>query len=166
MSFDIEAIADITHDACAMFGLDLVGSDGVLLGRVDLVASIDITGSWSGVVAMGCSAAFAQRLAAAVFELDADELSGDEVSDAFGELVNVAAGHIKALLPSGCAMSVPRVEVDGRMASPESARAQLWRFQSGGDPLAVVVRETTGGASIEGAADPMNPPALTHRGAR
>lgn len=140
MSFDTDQIAHIAHDACTMFGLDLIGADGAQTGAMELVASIEIEGDWSGVVAMGCSAAFAQRLASAIFEMDAADLSADEVADAFGELVNVAAGNIKALLPAGCRMGIPVVEPGAELDTSSPAKAQLWGFESHGDPLAVVVR--------------------------
>ena len=140
MAFDTGLIAGIAHDACAMFGLDLMAADVAQGGPMQLVASIEITGDWTGVVAMGCSHVFAQRLAAAIFEMDAADLTADEIGDAFGELVNVAAGNIKALLPTGCRMGIPVVDFGGHLDTSGPAVSEQWGFQADGDPLSVVVR--------------------------
>jgi chemotaxis protein CheX len=51
----------------------------------------------------------AVAIAAAMFEMEPDELSEDEVRDAFGEVANLLAGQFKLDLPEGCALSLPTV---------------------------------------------------------
>ena len=48
-------------------------------------------------------------VAEAMFAADPGSLSADEVSDALGELTNMVAGNVKALLPESCAISLPTV---------------------------------------------------------
>lgn len=138
MHFDTEDIARITSDACAMFGMSVIEGDPT--GGTQLSGRIDIDGAWNGTVSMGCSHAFARRLAAVMFEMEDAELDQELVLDAFGELVNVTTGNIKALLPSGCAMGLPRVDDTIDEAVEGETRVQLWGFSADGDHLTVVIR--------------------------
>ena len=140
MEFKTEDIAQITSDACAMFGMT-VASKHPQERDIELSGRIDIDGAWEGSVAMGCSHAFARKLASIMFELSEDELDQDLVNDAFGELVNVTTGNIKALLPQGCVMGFPKVMdfMDASLAG--EVRMQLWGFDADGDHLTVVIRK-------------------------
>lgn len=139
MKFDTEDIARITSDACAMFGMSVVDAGSVGDG-VELSGKIAIDGAWTGSVAMGCSHAFARRLASVMFEMSEDELDQELVNDAFGELVNVTTGNIKALLPAGCSMGTPTVaDFEEESANPD-IQVQLWGFQADGDHLTVVIK--------------------------
>lgn len=140
MNFETDDIARITSDACAMFGLD-VADDAQHAGvGTGLAGTIAIEGSWTGSVSMGCSQAFARRLAATMFEMPEEELDTELVNDAFGELVNVTAGNIKALLPSGCRMSTPSVVEAELEQSDGDTQVQLWGFRSSGELLNVIIR--------------------------
>jgi len=140
MEFNTEDIAQITSDACAMFGMTVAGPQTDAKDDVELSGRIEIDGAWSGSVAMGCSHAFARKLASLMFEMTEDELDQELVNDAFGELVNVTTGNIKALLPEGCAMGTPRVfdAMDETLAG--ETRIQYWGFSADGDRLTVVIR--------------------------
>ncbi|MEI8255085.1 MAG: chemotaxis protein CheX [Deltaproteobacteria bacterium] len=75
-------------------------------------ACVHITGPWSGAVTIACPAPLGRRIAAVTFGMEEADVGEAEVTDALGELANIAGGNIKALLPPGCQISLPTV-VDG-----------------------------------------------------
>jgi chemotaxis protein CheX len=69
---------------------------------------VHIDGAWHGAVFVRCPLALASLVTAAMFQGDeAPHL--DEVCDALGELTNMVAGNVKALLPQPSALSLPTV---------------------------------------------------------
>ena len=79
-------------------------------------SSVSISGSWTGHVVYASSIAAARRAAAAFLAMDAADVSPEDLSDVLGELANIVGGNVKALLPSGCFLSLPQV-----VLAPESA---------------------------------------------
>ena len=73
----------------------------------ELVASISVTGSWDGHVVIGCSETAATSIAAAMLDLDPDDVTSADILDAAGELVNVVGGNVKSLLPQPSLLSLP-----------------------------------------------------------
>lgn len=141
IQFEAEQIATIAEEACGMFGLEILPSGTVQRPRGTILSGvIHIRGSWTGAVRMGCSPQFARRLASNLFCMEPHELTDEEVEDAFGELVNVTTGNIKALLPPGCTMGVPMVSAEPA-GSVEGNLVQLWGFDVDGDHLTVIVDE-------------------------
>lgn len=69
---------------------------------------VHIDGAWHGAVLLQCPMSLAALLAKEMFRGDG-EASLEEVGDALGELSNVVAGNIKALLPEPCAISLPTI---------------------------------------------------------
>lgn len=74
-----------------------------------ITSCVHVSGTWQGAVTAECGYGMAVAVAAAMFELEPDELSEDEVRDAFGEVANLLAGQFKLDLPDGCALSLPTV---------------------------------------------------------
>lgn len=74
-----------------------------------IAATVDISGEWNGTACLSCSIAAGRRAASVMFEMDDEELTAAEISDAIGELINVVGGNIKGLLPSPSALSLPVV---------------------------------------------------------
>lgn len=72
-------------------------------------AFIQITGEWDGVVVCKTTELLARDIAAAMFCMDRDSLSCELVHDALGELANMIAGNLKALLPPPCFLCLPTV---------------------------------------------------------
>jgi chemotaxis protein CheX len=84
-------------------------------GASEVVASISVTGSWDGHVVVGCSEAAATSIAAAMLDLDPDDVTDADILDAAGELVNVIGGNVKSLLPQPSLLSLPlTTKGDGR----------------------------------------------------
>lgn len=69
---------------------------------------VHIDGAWHGAVLLQCPIGLAALMTIAMLQGDG-EPSIDEIGDALGELTNMIAGNIKALLPESCAISLPTV---------------------------------------------------------
>jgi chemotaxis protein CheX len=75
----------------------------------DVCASVSISGSWHGHVVVECSNETARHAAAALLAMELDELTGDDLVDAVGELANIVGGNVKSTLPAACVVSLPQV---------------------------------------------------------
>jgi chemotaxis protein CheX len=74
-----------------------------------VVASVSISGGWSGHVVVSCSTSAAKQAAAAFLMMDATEVSTDDVADVMGELANIVGGNVKSMLPASSFVSLPQV---------------------------------------------------------
>lgn len=92
-------------------------------------ADIAIAGDWSALVRVSCTPSAAQRLAAAMLELEAGtEADEDEVTDAMGEVANVIGGNIKGCLGGGT-LGLPTVTtgMPSTTADPLLRYSVVWR---------------------------------------
>jgi chemotaxis protein CheX len=87
---------------------------GVVTGRVQ------IAGAWLGAVLLECSEELAKKVARAMFGLDSEEPTTEEVRDALAEITNVTAGNFKSLVCGHCHLSMPQV-TDGVLDPPRGA---------------------------------------------
>jgi chemotaxis protein CheX len=69
---------------------------------------VNIDGAWHGAVLVRCPIALASLVTAAMFQSD-ERPSHEDVRDALGELTNMVAGNVKALLPQPSVISLPTV---------------------------------------------------------
>ncbi len=74
-----------------------------------VAASVQITGAWHGALVIFCPATLARRVASVMFGITPDETSGELIQDALGELANIIAGGVKALIPGTCMLTLPTV---------------------------------------------------------
>ena len=99
--------------------------------RADVVAAIDLAmASGSGRVELCLPQPTAVELASRVLAGAVDRVTADLVRDCLGEVVNVVAGHAKALLvgrPSHFMLSTPVVKENGPVGRSPSS---LIRFKS------------------------------------
>jgi chemotaxis protein CheX len=77
-----------------------------------ITACVQLTGAWEGSVLVYTTRQLARQMAAIMFDMEADQLSEDDIDDAMGELGNITAGNLKLILPKVCELSLPTV-VDG-----------------------------------------------------
>jgi hypothetical protein len=122
VAFDTIQITTIAEE---VFAAMVDGEPGLLLPWVGeapvltdpLHAWIEIHGAFAGRTLLSTEAATADDLARALLGMGADDpVSEDDLVDAFGEVVNVVGGNLKALLPVQEKLTMPRV---GRTA-PET----------------------------------------------
>lgn len=84
--------------------------DGVPTGEHDVAAWVDVHGPWPGRASIETSADTAAALARALLRLRPDaSVTADDLVDALGEVANVVAGNVKALLPELGTLGLPRV---------------------------------------------------------
>ncbi|MFT5080183.1 MAG: chemotaxis protein CheX [Planctomycetota bacterium] len=104
-----------------------------------MMACIQITGNWEGAVTIECTAAHARAMAETMFCMEPGEAEDEEVIDAFGELVNVVGGNVKAILDGGADLSLPAVTtgLDYRIVVPGSTEACQLAFDSEGEHIRV-----------------------------
>lgn len=94
----------------AFLGLPIDDAYGAELAAGPVRTScVNISGSWSGSVALVIPEPLATLVAGAMFGLEADELTDVEISDAVGELANIIGGNIKGLIDGPCSLSLPMV---------------------------------------------------------
>jgi chemotaxis protein CheX len=104
---DIEEITGMIWGSLFEFPLERVGH-AQLDGEPVVTGFVSIDGAWNGAIMVRCSMRLATILTSTMFQSDGAP-SFDDVSDALGELTNMIAGNVKALLPSPCSLSLPAV---------------------------------------------------------
>lgn len=76
-----------------------------------LTGAVYYAGAWKGALLLECSVAqaidWARRILGAHASADLD----DDAKDALGELTNMLAGNLKAVLPGGVGLTIPSVVV-------------------------------------------------------
>jgi chemotaxis protein CheX len=80
--------------------------------KIDVSASVSLTGAWRGHVIVRCSATASRNAAAALLGVELDDVTIEDVTDALGELANIIGGNVKSLLPEPSALSLPHVLVE------------------------------------------------------
>jgi hypothetical protein len=85
---------------------------------------VRITGAWDGEVTLHCSDPLARRIAAAIFQLEADNVGSYEILDALSELIHIVGGNLKALLPQPVVLSFPSLP-DPTVWAPTTRQWQM-----------------------------------------
>jgi len=83
---------------------------------------IRIAGAWEGTVAMTGPRSFAAKCAAIMHGREAEELTGAEVRDGWGELLNMVGGNLKALVPPVSHLGLPTVHEREALATRRRGR--------------------------------------------
>ncbi len=101
---------------------------------------VTIRGGWNGTVVVRCAQGLARRVAAAMFEIDPASVTVDDMRDAIGEVTNIAAGNLKALMPDMCSLGLPAV-VEAPRGELEALGdvEQHARFESHGESFSVAL---------------------------
>ncbi len=74
----------------------------------EIGAIVHFSGEWNGAVVVSCDERFGRDAAAAMFGLEPDDVAGDDLADALGEVANMVAGNAKPLVAAS-AISLPTV---------------------------------------------------------
>lgn len=72
-------------------------------------STIKIEGDWQAEFRVIAPLKLASEIASAMFELNGDETSKHDISDAMGEIVNVIGGNAKGIADGNCKLSLPCV---------------------------------------------------------
>jgi len=104
---DIESIAQMIWES--LFEMPITsGGDGELGTDPQLTGVVHLDGAFQGAVMIECPVALGSKLTAAMIHGQGAPGSEDMV-DALGELTNMFAGNLKALLAKPSAISLPTV---------------------------------------------------------
>ena len=139
LEVDIEEITGIIWQSLSDLPLERV-DDAHLEGAPAVTGFVSIDGSWDGAVMVRCPMTLATSLTTAMFQASSQP-SFDDVRDALGELTNMVAGNVKALLPSPCNLSLPAVALGTDYALSVLGTTPLARvtFMCDGHPLVVTL---------------------------
>ena len=139
-------IRSVVHSVWStQLGLDIQDSDGSAQFSTSptMTAAIHISGGFRGGIRLECSRSLIRRAASIMFDLQEDKLSEDEERDVIGELVNVVAGNIKALMHGSNSISLPTI-IDGsdyRVSMLDVRTCGDFAFVLDGEPLTVTIFE-------------------------
>jgi chemotaxis protein CheX len=137
-------IDDITRTIWGtLFDLALNAARPSPLGPESVVTGcVQIVGRSRGAVMLRCPMSLACTLAEQMFRAGSAP-SLDDVRDALGELTNVIAGNVKALLPGPSQLSLPAVAVgsDYDLEVVDAGDVTTVSFTCDGQPLMVILFE-------------------------
>jgi len=77
-----------------------------------VIAAIHIVGNWKGAMYIECTTEQAFDYTARMMQMDKPTVMSDDVLDVVGEVANMIAGNLKAVLPGATGISTP-VVVEG-----------------------------------------------------
>lgn len=141
---DVAYVVDVTHGVI----FPLLGQVDELTDRfsvdgVSMRGSVEISGTTQMTVSVDCSEVLARRLGAAMFDVDEEALSIEDVVDALGEVANIIGGNIKALLPGPSELGLPTVHHRKALHPLDAVVEQA--FDCMGEPLRVCLAKPTTG---------------------
>jgi len=113
-------------------GNPLQDAEGEFITTPGLMAKVRISGTHPCTVTVACADPVARQIAATMLSMPATALTTDDLHDALGEVANMAAGNLKALLPSGHHLSLPDVSVDVPSGGPGGHLRDRCAFKFGG----------------------------------
>lgn len=141
--------ADITEITCSiwesLFELPLVeGTTPPQATESTVTCCVHIEGAWNGALTFQCSMVLAGILTAEMFQ-NGSPPRVEDISDAVGELTNMLAGNVKALLPEPCHITLPGVAFgsDYRFSVVGTNPVESVAFSCGGHPLLVTLLRRT-----------------------
>jgi len=70
---------------------------------------VQISGAWTGMLIVRCPRSLMEQSLASIIGEALGSYDDVSLADALGELTNIIGGNFKALLPTGCALSLPVV---------------------------------------------------------
>jgi chemotaxis protein CheX len=118
------------------------GSESVAAGT--LTVCVKITGAWEGEVSLHCPVPLARLIATAIYQVEGERASREEMLDALSELVHIVGGNLKTLLPRPVMLSLPsisdRTEETGRPTPCQRQLLSRLTLESQGHTFTVTLR--------------------------
>jgi chemotaxis protein CheX len=142
MSVSTEDLGQIVEEVLSTFLPDLSPAAPEDDEPTTVAAIVHVSGTWTGSVVVSCSDDLAVRTAASMLEAEPSGLTGEDISDALGEVANMIGGGVKAMMPEPSMLSLPVVAFGGgRNFVPGTIEVQSGRWTCSGRPLSVTVLE-------------------------
>jgi chemotaxis protein CheX len=153
---DLHQLADRIWESMFGDGLERLDEEGPSADPRYLTGCVQLTGAWEGAAVVRCSYKLASHLASTMF--GTEELAAEEVCDSVGELTNLTAGAVQAMMPSPSELSPPSVieGKDYKLILPRCAimNEAYFRFQD--EPFTIVVFESV--AAVQSSREPVPQP--------
>lgn len=129
----------------AIFGTEapIEQVDGDFLAGRAMLACVHITGPQACTVTIGCTEQLARQIASTMFSAAPTDLPMADVHDALGEVANMAAGNLKALLPAGHLLSLPEVLDDAQSWLRRGHLRDRFAFRHDGELLVARIYATS-----------------------
>ena len=148
MKASSEQVRSVVHAVWStQLGLEIQNADGPAENPIaeTLTAAIHITGDDRGGIRLECSRPLVRRAAAIMFSVPENELTPEDERDVIGELTNVIAGNIKALIPGENSLSLPTIVegTDYQVSTTDVKDSEDHHFSLDGEPMVVTVVEHT-----------------------
>lgn len=134
-SADVEELVELVWGAVLDAGVS--GTDPLPDTAGFLVAAVDLLGDRPGVVTIACPEQLAARFAMRLFDIGNEHVTDADRRDALGEVANMSAGNLKALVPGANQLGLP-VVVDGTPGLTPQSESRSWTFAA--DGITAVVR--------------------------
>lgn len=135
-------IDDITRTIwVTLFERAIERVDDAVIGLESTVSSIvHIEGAWQGAVILRCPQPLGATLTSEMLGSDTAP-TFDDIGDALGELANMIAGNLKALLPAPSSISLPAVVFgsDYELDMPGTTVVAQVPFDCDGQPFLVML---------------------------
>jgi len=112
-------------------------------GACTLIGRVQIIGTHQQTVCLECTKELAGKVARAMFGLNSEKPTSDEMRDAWAEITNVTAGNLKSLACGHCQLSTPEVAEREQDLPETPASSVLARqgFVCQGEPFVVKLLE-------------------------
>jgi CheY-specific phosphatase CheX len=138
----VEIVQDIFSVMCAFPMFEEAPTGPILTGHASLVG---IVGESSHTVRLAFTPDLGDRIAAGLFEMAVEDLDDDSRADALGELANIVAGGIKAVLAESSQLSLPTVVLNAPVPVIVHAVAtNSTTFTDGTGSMTITVWKQTG----------------------
>jgi chemotaxis protein CheX len=120
------------------------GEDQVTARDQQMVASVSISGDWTGHLMIVTGRDTAHLVAGDMFQMEPDEIATAEVADALGELANMVGGSVKGMLGVPAALSLPQVVLDASaLVNPDAGKLVCVLAHWNGRPVEISLWERT-----------------------
>lgn len=107
-----------------------------------MVASVSISGEWTGHLMIVTGTECARRIAGGMFQLEPEEISTAEVADALGEIANMVGGSVKGMIGVAAMLSLPQVVLDASaLVNPDARKLVQVLAQWNGQPVEISLWE-------------------------
>ena len=142
MQIDEASLTQIAINVCQLkLGLELSSITGEVDIARQLVASVEIRGDRHSVVEVFAHDHLMASIAEAMFRSSRDNLSEEEVQDAFCEIANMIAGSVKSFVGETADLSLPVIGPAHHWLHRAHQGSLRTTFECCGCPLTIVLRE-------------------------
>jgi chemotaxis protein CheX len=107
-----------------------------------MVASVSISGDWTGHLMIVTGKDTARLIAGDMFRMEPDEVATAEVADALGELANMVGGSVKGMIGVAATLSLPQVVLDASaLVNPDARKVVCVLAHWNGRPVEISLWE-------------------------